>query len=41
MKKEFIFTIRQNPGEFLPLENEEEQIVRFDFARRIFLDRGL
>lgn len=41
MKKEFSFTIKQNPGEFLALENEEDQIVRFDFARRIFLERGL
>ena len=41
MKKEFIHTVRQNPGEFLPIENEDDHIIRFDFARRIFLDRGL
>ena len=40
-KKEFKFTMAQNPGEIKLSDTEEKIVVRFDFIRQIFLERGL
>ena len=40
-KKEFKFLLNQNPGEIKPTLGEEEQVIRFDLVRQIFLERGL
>ena len=41
IKKEFSFGINLYPGEFTRDIEEEEEIIRFDFYRYIFLERNL
>ena len=40
-KKEFQFTLGPRRGELIKDAAEEDVVIRFDFIRQIFLDRGL
>lgn len=41
LSEEFDFNLRQKRGEFIEIEGTEDTIIRFDFMRDIFLERGL
>jgi hypothetical protein len=41
LKKEFKFCLQQQPAELSTEKEEDEPILRFNFARAIFLERGL
>jgi len=41
LKQEFAFNLIHKRNEILKMQDEQETIIRFDFIRDIFLERGL